>query len=283
MHINKTKINSIMCVKVLFFSLLLISIISLIKGWNIGDFTFSKIKMQWYFHFWLGLAALIMCTILVVLTKNIYQKTNLITLKLVPISLIFYAIGIAITTLHNDYCQICADLGICGSAHNYPIIIGLLIIYLLIIFHILYDKDLTKTLKNKILKNIMLSTSVIFFLMLIVLFIGIFFMKLPSEMVYKEKTNIQGLTFLSIMIFCFLVSIQYFSYFKKKKKKEILINSISFFSLGLIQIIPAYHIFTCYWCDVEECSEFFSIGGIFIFISIYILWLSFLPLLEEND
>ncbi len=282
MNIDKTKFDSITYIKISFFILLFISIISLIKGWNTGNFSFSKIEIEWYFHFWLGLAALIMCTILAILTKNIYKKTNLITLRLIPISLILYAIGIAITTFHNDYCKICADLGICGSAHNYPIIIGLLIIYLLIIFHILYDKDLDKSLKNTILKNIMLSTSIIFFLMLIVLFIGIFFIKLPSEMVYKEKTNIQGLSFLSIMIFCFLVSIQYLSHFKKKKKREILINSISFFSLGLIQIIPAYHIFTCYWCDVEECSEFFSIGGIFIFISVYILWLSFLPLIEEK-
>ncbi len=32
---------------------------------------------------------------------------------------------------------------------------------------------------------------------------------------------------------------------------------LGFLGISFLQIFPAYHIFTCYWCYIEECSEFF--------------------------
>lgn len=261
-----------------FLFLFILSISFYILNFNIDGFQFSKIHYHLYFLAWMSIANLILCLILAYAVFVIYKLTNLIPLRFIPLALLFYSFGIIINCFHLSYCKICSDLGFCGTAHTYPNAISLLSICVSLILYIINQTQVNDL--KLILKKLWSILLIGFLVIIVILFISLFYMDLPRPIPYKVgHFNMQGFIFIFISLFCFLSFIMFFYGYIKTHSKVLKGVSVQFVVTGLLQLISAYHITTCYWCNVEECSEFFSLSGIFILIAMFILWYSYMPLL----
>ncbi len=265
----------------LFAVLLVASVGSFFWGYDIGDFTFSQIHNHLYFQAWISLATIILSVLLAGATASIYKFTRLETFRLVPAALLVFSLGMIPIGFHNSYCKVCSDLGFCGTAHNYPDIITIIAIYISTSIYVLSEsaiKDVGRALK-KLWRALIIALAAIIAVMLV----SLFYMQLPEPIPYKSaRINPQGIVFLSVSIFSMVAGIVYVLRYRQTGNKALEGVCIQFIVTGLVQLIAAYHIFTCYWCNVEECSEFFVIGGLFILVSMYLLWRSYLPLLSRS-
>ncbi len=262
----------------LFFFLLALAMISYGKGYAIGGFHLSKVHNYFYFQSWISLAILVFCLVISYATYSVYKNTKLVGLKFVPVGLFFLSLGIIIIGFHNSYCKVCSDLGFCGTAHNYPNAISVLAVCISLVIYLALqsqDYDLKSSLK-KFWHTLVFGS----FIIIIILFISLFYMELPEPISYKAgRFNLQGFVFISISIFCTIAFFTFLVVYYRTRKKIFVAMSVQFIVTALVQLVAAYHIFTCYWCDIEECSEFFALGGIFILIGMFILWYSYTPIL----
>ncbi len=245
---------------------------------RINNFTLSKMHIHWYFHFWVAWATFLLSITLAFYFHFLFKKTNLPAFSPLPKAFLLYALGVIVMGFHDSYCKTCSDLGICGSAHNYPNIIALLVLFVAYICYFLYEDRVRDSVKQEALRFLLYLNIIVTFLMIIIIFVGLFFMKLPSDLYYRKLLNWQGLVFVSIGLYALLIAKEAWSISHAKLKY---VFSSCFFIVALLQIFLAYHIFTCYWCYVEECSEFFCIGGLFIYLSLYFFWKSVFAIVED--
>ncbi len=251
----------------IFFALLLfVALVGLILDWETGSFTYRHIHIEWYFHFWIAFSAFILSLSLTYYFFYVYGKTHLEPIKYLPLAFLFYGIGVIIMGFHDLYCKTNSDLGFCGSAHNYPNVVVLLILYLDYVVYLSREKSINSVLKKEILKFLLTLNMLTSLLMMFIIFVGLLFMKIPSDLYYRKIFNLQGLVFISIQIYAMYIA---FKSLKVSDKTLKYLFFCSFLIISFLQSIPAYHIFTCYWCYLEECSEFFCIGGLFILFSFY--------------
>ncbi len=186
--------------------LLCLAVFGLVLDWNIGHFSFSKIYIHWYFHFWVALAIFLLSIALSFYFYYLFRRTNLSAFAPLPVAFFLYAFGVIIMGLYDSYCKTCSDLGICSSAHNYPNMIALLILFVVYLCYLLYEDRVQDKIKQDVLRFLLYLNLVITFLMIIIVFIGLFFMKLPSDLYYRKLLNWQGLVFVSIGLYSFLVA-----------------------------------------------------------------------------
>jgi len=262
----------------LFIFLFILSIYFYISGFEINDFQFSKIHYQLYFLAWVSLGNIIFALILAYASYVVFKHTKLEAFRFIPLSLFFFVVGMIINCFHLSYCKICSDLGFCGTAHVYPNVISILSIGLSFVLYLINQVQVLEL--RFILRKLWIILSFGFGLIVFILFISLFYMNLPNPISYKiGSLNFQGLIFVFVSLFSFLsFSVYCFFYFKTRNRIFVAV-SIQFIIIGISQLVSAYHIFTCYWCNIEECSEFFSLSGIMILTAVFILWYSYMPIL----
>lgn len=243
--------------------------------WSIGGFELLKAqKYEFYFQSWISFAGIAFTFIMAVTTFIIYKRNQLASLKFLSLAFLLTSLAYFLIGYHSSYCQLCSDLSLCSTSHNYSdyfIIIAIVIATLTV---------LLVNLKNNITLLKFFSYGIILasFFMLLILILSIQFMENPSLLAYEVKhINLQGFVFIFPLIFIAL----FYIYFKNTYK---LTYSISFlFFLLFISFIPqAYHVFLCSDCYNDECSEFFVFSGFIMYMVIGLIIYSISLQLQEN-
>jgi len=243
--------------------------------WSVDGFELLKPQdYQLYFQSWISMAGALFTFIMAITTFIIYKKINLHSLKFISLSFLLTSIAYLIIGYHSTYCEVCSDLTMCSSSHNYPnyfTVIALIIFVLTI---------LLMNLKNNInlLKLFSYGLILASFLMLVTLFMSIEFMETPKLIFYTISTiNLQGFVFIFPLILIVLAYIYL-------KNVYMVTSSVSFiFFLLFISFIPqAYHTFVCIDCHTMECSEFFVFSGLIMFIVVGLLIYSITLQLREK-
>jgi hypothetical protein len=117
--------------------------------------------------------------------------------------------------------------------------------------------------------------------MLIIMLIGTQMMTIPEQMTYPPSVfNPEGIIFVAIILISLYFFFKLLRLYLKSDAKLILPISIGFLVVALSQMPAAYHIFTCYWCHVMDCSEWFTFGGISLFIAVFLFYRSFIPFIN---
>jgi len=258
------------------FTLLFVSaVLFFIIDWGVDGFDFfTHQENKYYFQSWISIAGMLFTFIMFITTFLIYKKSDISSLKYISISFLLITIAYASIGYHTSYCKVCSDLSMCGASHSYP---NYLIIISLII---LLVNILVANIKNNIIFLKILSYSLIFstFLLMIILFISIEYIETPSIIIYIYSViNLQGLVFIFPLVFIVL-SFLYMRTIYKLSNTTILI-----FIFLFISFIPqAIHIFTCSECHTMECSEFYSLAGLLMFMAIGLLIYSISLELEKK-
>jgi hypothetical protein len=119
--------------------------------------------------------------------------------------------------------------------------------------------------------------------MLVIMLIGTQMMAIPEteKMTYPPNIfNPEGFIFVAIILTSLYFFIKLLRLYLKSEAKLILPISMGFLVVALSQMPAAYHIFTCYWCHVMDCSEWFTLGGISLFLAVLIFYRSFIPFIN---
>ena len=260
---------------IFFLTLLTISVCAFFAGLDSGGFKYAQTHYYPYFQGWISLANLIFCLALAIAAHKIHKKQGLEPLRYVPLALIFFAIAIALIGIHVSYCKNCGDVGFCGTAHDYPNAVSILGICISLVLYLSSIKEVDSFAHA--LSILYHSLMIGFAAIIVVLFISIFYMKFPepSPYAFLQRPNVQGITFICISLFSFLAFLDLFHAFKTTGKRVFVHIGIQFIVIALVQLVAFYHIATCYGCAMGECSEFFTLAGIFILIAVYLLWYSY--------
>lgn len=239
-------------------------------------------EFQMYFQTWISIAAIVLALIMTLLTFLSYHKTGFKPFKLVPLSFLFFAISFVPLAYHLSRCHECAGLGLCGLYHNYGNLAALISIIVAICIT-MWDSAAIFEPKLKILfKKVMFPGLIIAAIaMLVIMLIGTQMMAIPEKMTYPPSVfNPEGFIFLAIILISLYFFVKLLGLYLKSEAKLILPISIGFLVVALSQIPAAYHIFTCYWCHVMDCSEWFTLAGISLFIAVLIFYCSFIPFIN---
>jgi len=228
---------------------------------------------------WVAIAAIIFAFIMAISTFIAYKKTEFKLFKYLPLVFLILAISFIPIAYHTAYCEECASLGACGQVHNYGTIVALIAIALATVFAV---KSFGAEIKGPMMRSLLYGTIAGVFAILLVVFIGSQLMGTPGEMEYPPTVfNPEGFVFVAIILVGLYFSIKLFLLYRKTKAGFILPLSLGFLVVALSQILAAKHIFTCYWCHIMECSEWFTLSGICLLIAIMIFYHSFKPFIDE--
>ena len=244
-------------VLVLFIVMLLFSFLD----WRVDGFELLKSQsFEFYFQSWVSIAGLSFTTIMSVTTFIIYKKTKISSLKFMSLSFLLTSLAYLSIGYHSTYCKVCSDLGICSASHNYSnyfIVIALVTFVLSVL--LMHAKNNISILKF-FAYGLITASSVL----LLVLFISIEFMEIPGIAFYEVNTiNLQGFVFVVPLI---LIAFSYIYYRKKHKMKKVI---VAIFLLVSVSFIPqAYHLFLCEECHTMECSEFYIVAGLMMFMAL---------------
>jgi len=239
--------------------LFLISILFLWINWEIDGFEIFTNNHKYYFQSWVSLSGSIFSLIMAFTIFFIYKKSNLQSLKYIGLSFIFVSLSYATIGYHSSYCKVCSDLSVCSASHNYSNY------FVLISLIILVTTILLLNIKKSINFLMLFSYSLIgsSFIVMIILFTSVPFMETPSIANFIiNDLNIQGFIYISPILLIVLAGIYMHSLHKLSKLILFL-----FIVLSSSFLPQAYHLFTCNQCNIMECSEFFSIAGLLMFIA----------------
>jgi len=248
--------------------LFVLSIVSYFSAFKENFKISSLIKFPFYYHFWVSLDLLILSILFLWCIKWLQNKTNFLFFRSFKYALIFFIIADILVGIHNGYCEICSNLGLCGSLHNYPDAATILIMCLsfLSLTYLLFKDKKEMVYFQKIVYYWVIAI----LLEILVISLSTIFISFPEPISYKKgPLNWQGFIFINLIIYCMIASWWFLKTFKKRIEAKII--SLQFFLIGISQIPAAYHLLTCYWCHVEECSEFFGLAGICLMIMLLFL------------
>lgn len=249
----------------LFSVLFLISIIFVFVfvDWSVDGFNFFKLQEQhFYFQSWISSAGMLFTFVMAITTFIIYKKTQLPSLKYIPISFLLITTAYSIIGYHASYCKVCSDLGLCAASHNYPLylIIITLIIFLLSVIMLSRRLDIVK--KTQLLLKFSYGLLIATTLLIITLFISLKYLETPEHIHYLDSvSNLQAFIFLLPLIVIIWVFV-YFSNIYKVSRIYLLISLL----LSLSFVPQIFHIYTCKDCHIMECSEFYVFSGIIMLI-----------------
>jgi hypothetical protein len=117
--------------------------------------------------------------------------------------------------------------------------------------------------------------------MLAIMLIGTQMMAIPEKMSYPPSVfNPEVVIFVGIILISLFFFVKLLNLYLKSEAKLILPVAIGFLVVALSQIPAAYHILTCYWCHVMDCSEWYTLGGLSLFIAELIFYRSFSPFID---
>ena len=213
-----------------------------------------------------------------VTTFVIYKKTNLLALKYLPVGFILTSTAYTIIGYHTSYCEVCSDLTLCGASHSYPNYLIITALIILVLTIILLTKKININAKTFILKTFVIGLIIATILLMTILFASLQYMEIPNVIDYVESINLQAIFF----IFPILSVAWVFFYLKKSYKipKSIL----TIFILLSISFLPQfYHILICKDCHSMECSEFYILAGLLMYIAVGIIIHSISIQLQEKN
>lgn len=239
-------------------------------------------EFKMFFQTWISMAALALALIMTFLTFLSYYKTGFKPFKWVPLSFLFFAISFTPLAYHLSRCHECAGLGLCGLYHNYGNLAALISMIVAICVAMWDSAAIFEPKLKTLFKKVMFPGLLIAALaMLVIMLIGTKFMAIPETMTYPPSVfNPEGFIFLGIILISLYYFIKLLRLYLKSEAKLILPIALGFLVVALSQMPAAYHIFTCYWCHVMDCSEWFTLGGISLFIAVFIFYRSFIPFIN---
>jgi len=240
-------------------------------------------EFKMYFQTWVSMAALVLALIMALLTFFTYRETGFKPFKWVPLSFLFFAISFVPLAYHLSRCHECAGLGLCGLYHNYgnlAALIGMIVAMCVAMWGsaAIFEPKLKIIFKKVMFPGLIVAAVA----MLAIMLIGSQMMAIPEEEMHYPPSvfNPEGLIFLGIILISLFFFFNLLGLYLKADVKLILPVAIGFLVVALSQIPAAYHIFTCYWCHVMDCSEWFTLGGIGLFIAVLIFYRSFTPFID---
>lgn len=245
----------------IFGLLFIFAILFGIIDWNVDGFEFLKTQnYKMYFQSWISFAGSTFVFVMSITTFIVYKKSDILSLKFVSIGFLFIAIAYGIIAYHTSYCKMCSDLSLCGASHSYP---NYSVIIAMIIF-VLTSLLIQTKFKLSLIKTFSFGLIIATISLMIIIFISVGYIETPDIIPYVLSIiNLQGFIFVFPLLFTLMVYI----YFKNTYNVTPVISFI--FILIFLSFIPqAYHIFSCTECHNMECSEFYILSGLFIFMAI---------------
>lgn len=246
----------------LFVALFAVTLLFMFTNWSVGGFNFFKFQEQhFYFQSWISIAGIFFTLTMAGTSYLLYKTTQLLSLKYMPLSFLLTALAYSITGYHASYCRVCSDLGFCAASHNYPNYLMIVIFVLFTLSAIMLPKKLDTKKRAHLLYIFSYGLIVATTLLIIPLFMSISFMETPSVISYFDTTNLQAFVFLAPL----LMTLFAFGYFGMVYK----ISKIYLFMAILLSMsfVPQiYHIYSCQECHNMECSEFYVLAGLIMFI-----------------
>jgi len=251
----------------LFVSLFALTVLFLILGWQVDGFDFFKAQdYEFYFQSWISLAGSIFALIMSATIFIIYKKSDKKSLKYISVSFLIISLAYALVGYHTSYCKVCSDLSLCGVSHNYPDYFILMSMIVFVVILLIFNKKFNLSLFKTFFYGMLLAVSSL----MGILFLSIKYIEIPNVIPYVfHSLNLQGFIFILPLIFTGVV----YLYFRKTYRITAKI-SLLFFIIALSFIPQAYHIFSCFECNRMECSEFFSLSGLLMFIAIGLIFYS---------
>ncbi|MBU1216739.1 hypothetical protein KJ870_08015 [bacterium] len=246
----------------LFMILFAITLIFVLANWSVDGFDFFKFQEQhFYFQSWISIAGILFALTMSGVSYIIHKKTQLRSLKYIPLSFLLTALAYSITGYHASYCKICSDLGFCAASHNYPNYLVILALVLFALGSIMLSKKLNTQQRANVLYQFSFGLIVATTLLIIPLFISISFMETPSVISYFDTTNLQAFVFVAPLLMTLLM-LGYFGMIYKISKIYLFMGIL----LSMSFVPQIYHIYSCQDCHNMECSEFYVLSGLVMFI-----------------
>jgi hypothetical protein len=239
-------------------------------------------EFKMYFQTWISIAALVLALIMAFLTFLTYRKTAFKPFKWVPVSFLFFALSFVPVGYHLSRCHECAGLGLCGLYHNYGNLAGLIGMIVVLCVAMWGSAAIFEPKLKIIFKKVMFPGLIIAAIaMLAIMLIGTQMMAIPEKMSYPPSVfNPEVVIFVGIILISLFFFVKLLNLYLKSEAKLILPVAIGFLVVALSQIPAAYHILTCYWCHVMDCSEWYTLGGLSLFIAELIFYRSFSPFID---
>ncbi len=240
-------------------------------------------ELKMYFQTWISMAALVLALIMAFLTFLTYRQTGFKPFKWIPLSFLFFTISFMPLAYHLAHCNECAGTGLCGVYHNYGNLAALIGMIVAICVAMWGAAAIFEPKLKIIFKKVMFPGLIIAAIaMLVIMLIGSQMMAVPEieEISYPLSFNPESLIFLGIILISLFFFGNLLRLYLKTGAKLILPVAIGFLVVAFSQIPATYHIFTCYWCHVTECSEWFTLSGISLFIAVLIFYHSFTPFID---
>lgn len=264
----------------LFSVLFLISIIFVFLDWKVDGFNFFKFQEQYfYFQSWISFAGILFTFVMAITTFIIYKKTQLQSLKYIPVSFLLISITYAIIGYHASYCKVCSDLGLCAASHNYPLYLIIIALIIFILSVIMFNRRLDIVKKTQLLQKFSYGLIIATTLLIITLFISLKHLEIPDQIYYLDSVNnLQALIFLLPLV----VIIWIFVYFRNIYKVARIYLLIALL-LSLNFLPQFFHIYTCKDCYIMECSEFYVLSGMILLIGMGFFMYSLHIQLQEDS
>lgn len=263
----------------LFSIFFFITLIFIASYWHVDGFDFFTIQTQhFYFQFWISLAGIFFTLTMAVTSYFIYKQRRLKSFKYIPLSFILTAVSYMIIGYHGSYCDICSNLTLCAASHNYPNYLIVIAFIIFTLITIMLSGKLNTAEKAKTLQQLSLGLIIATVLLIIALFVSIDFMETPLIIPYANNQNLQSLGFI-FPIVIILIAFVYFNYHYKLNASYFLLALLS-----CLAFVPQiYHIFRCKDCHIMECSEFYSLAGLIMFIVVGLLLQALSIQLKESS
>ncbi len=248
----------------LFFLLFIISIILVLVDWSVDGFNFFEFQEpHFYFQSWISMAGSAFTFVMAIVIFIIFKKSQLQSLKYIPLSFLLLAIAYAIIGYHASYCKVCSDLGLCAASHNYPLFLNVIAFIIFILIVIMFNRSLDTVKKTQFLFKFSFGIIIATVLLMLILFASIKHLEVPDQLYYLDSVNnLQAFIFL----FPVIIIIWVFIYFRKVYKASWIYLLIAFL-LSLSYLPQFLHIYTCKECHIMECSEFYIFSVLFTFIA----------------
>lgn len=243
--------------------LFIISIVLLVKDWNVDGFHFFKLQeYHFYFQSWISIGGIVFTSVMSIVTYIIYKNTQLRSLKYIPLSFVLLSISYAFVGYHASYCKVCSDLGLCAASHNYPLYLIIVAFIVFILIVIMFNRRLDIEEKTQMLFKFSLGIIIATIFLMIILFMSLEYLEIPDQIYYLESiNNLQAFLFLFPVIIIVWVII----YFRNKYNISGVYLFITFlFALSFVPQIT--HIYICKECYIMECSEFYVFSGLAMLI-----------------
>ncbi|QSZ40634.1 hypothetical protein GJV85_00375 [Sulfurimonas aquatica] len=238
------------------------SLLFSIVGFSTENFDFFVFQEQrFYFQFWISLSGILFTLIMTMCSYGVYKKTQLKPLKYIPLSFLLTALAYMVMAYHASYCEVCSDLALCAASHTYPNYLIIISFIIFVMSAIVFSRRLSIQKRAETLQRFSYGLIVATTLLILTLFISMQYMELTDITPYSGAQNLQAAIFILPMSIVLIAFIYFYRTYKVSK-----IYMFIAFLLAASFLPQAYHTYICADCDALECSEFYVVSGLIMFV-----------------